>query len=60
MTVRTSYPSPTPWSPEIVDVPAPTPVTSPWLPAVLLTMATLTLEEDQAADVVRSWVVLSE
>ena len=44
----------------MVAVPAAVPVTRPWLPAALLTVANAAEEDDQVTDVVRFWVVPSE
>lgn len=44
----------------ILAVPACSPLTCPWVPDVLLTVATGVLEEAQVALVVRFWVLLSE
>ena len=44
----------------IVVLPAAVPITTPWLPAALLTVAIDPTEEAQVTNAVRSWVVPSE
>ena len=45
---------------EMVDVPTPTPVARPWLPAALETVAAGRLDDAQVTVVVMFWVELSE
>jgi hypothetical protein len=59
VTVTTVAPETLPSAAVIVELPAPVPVTSPWLPAVLLTVATLTSDDVHVTCEVRFCVVLS-
>jgi hypothetical protein len=60
LTVRVADPLTEPDVAVIVDVPAPTLVASPWLPAALLIVATFGVPEVQVTEVVMFWVLPSE
>jgi hypothetical protein len=59
VTVTMAVPDSSPSVAVIVAVPAALPITKPWLPGALLTVAN-GAEEAQVTDVVRFWVVWSE
>jgi hypothetical protein len=59
VTVTMAAPDTSPRVAVIIAVPAALPITKPWLPGALLTVASGT-EDAQVTDVVRFWVVWSE
>jgi hypothetical protein len=60
VTVTAVVPDTPPRVAVIVALPAPIPVTRPWLPGALLTVASDGAEETQVTNAVRFWVVPSE